>query len=1186
MIKQNTWKICTLAILLYAASLNAQNVAINTSGNSAYVSAILDLSNNNIVGSVGFLPPYVTLPASGFGLSGTASQSNGLLVYNTGGPLSAGLYYWNNTTATWIPMGGGGGSVTAANDGTSLNGTTVVLGGAYNSLLGELTQNTEIPLNGYNLTFSSGGAGMGNIGIDLPVNSSAAQALEIAGATNTVRIDGLGTSGTIYNQVTANTGNLVFANNTNGDLWSLPAPAAASILTSSSTGVLAWQNGTVPTGSGTLNYLARWTPSGAVLGIGITQDNGTRVGIQTTVYAFTVGNLLQVTANATDASAILGTTAQATGYGVQGTNTAGSGTTAGVYGSSTSAAGYGVEGIDNTTGGIGVLGSSSGGGSTGVYGYIGTFPGSGISAGVYASNNTTSIGDQALFAYASGTSSSKSGIYAQNKCTGAGAQYGVQSLVWGNTGTGTGYGFYGAATGTGTTNVGGYFSSSGATNNYGVLVPSAGGNSGFGTITPTTLVQLGNSTTTTGKFSVYSQDFQYGQIQIGNPSSNAEASMQFISGVTAFGDAATSTNGTTNLWNIGAGTYALGGNKFIVSVVSAGPIMTFTSAGIVGIGQTSPNRELEIGGVANTERIDGLGSAGTTFNQVASNKSDLVYANDANGDLWSLPAPAAASILVSSSTGTLSWTTGTPAVGSGTLNYLARWTPNGSTLGIGVTEDNGVTTAINTTATAPVASQMLTVTGNSTATLAIVGITSTASGIGVQGYNTQTSGTSLGVEGYIGALSAPPSPAGVYGGTQTASTYAVLGKNTATGITIGVGGFGSNYVPAMPGNGAGGMFASNNVGAWGTYNTTAYYGMGVQGVGYLGSNTVYNYDWGMSGNIGSTNHSGDAGIFGYYGALIAVPNTPSGVMGVSNVAANNGVYGYNVTGNAASSGCGVVGYTQQTAGFGVLGGNTTSPGVGIFGYGGGSAGSYYQNGEGVMGDGTTMGTIGLANGGTPYAGVWGVTSSNANYFTNNEGVMGSGVYGVMGYGTSYGGFFENTSGWYTYVAGGGYKVLGNGSVSTEVMDEQKQPRVLTCPEAPEVLFEDFGNAKLTNGKIHVDLDKLYANNVTINEKHPLRVIITLNDNCNGVYVTNRTTTGFDVVELNNGTSNASFTYEVIANRAALYNDKNELMRNFADERFAVGPGPIKATSADKDLKKVSSDNGVQKADGEKQNLKK
>src|SRR5580704_5825112 len=103
-------KIWTLPLLLLASGLSAQNVAINNSGNAAYLSAILDLSNNNIAGTVGFLPPYVTLTSLTVftpTLSGLASQSSGLIVYCTGlSAVPAGLYYWNNPTATWVAIGG------------------------------------------------------------------------------------------------------------------------------------------------------------------------------------------------------------------------------------------------------------------------------------------------------------------------------------------------------------------------------------------------------------------------------------------------------------------------------------------------------------------------------------------------------------------------------------------------------------------------------------------------------------------------------------------------------------------------------------------------------------------------------------------------------------------------------------------------------------------------------------------------------------------------------------------------------------------------------------------------------------------------------------------------------------------------------------------------------------------------
>jgi hypothetical protein len=45
----------------------------------------------------------------------------------------------------------------------------------------------------------------------------------------------------------------------------------------------------------------------------------------------------------------------------------------------------------------------------------------------------------------------------------------------------------------------------------------------------------------------------------------------------------------------------------------------------------------------------------------------------------------------------------------------------------------------------------------------------------------------------------------------------------------------------------------------------------------------------------------------------------------------------------------------------------------------------------------------------------------------------------------------------------------------------------------------------------------------IGEKHPLKVFITLEDDCNGVYVTHKSKDGFIVKELRNGNSNAAFS---------------------------------------------------------------
>ena len=88
----------------------------------------------------------------------------------------------------------------------------------------------------------------------------------------------------------------------------------------------------------------------------------------------------------------------------------------------------------------------------------------------------------------------------------------------------------------------------------------------------------------------------------------------------------------------------------------------------LGIGVTTPSQKLHVNGSA---RVTGA------------------YYDSSN-------SPGAAnSVLISTISGTV-WGARGP-LGGGTTNYLARWTPDGNTLGIGVTYDNGTSVGIGTT---------------------------------------------------------------------------------------------------------------------------------------------------------------------------------------------------------------------------------------------------------------------------------------------------------------------------------------------------------------------------------------------------------------------------------------------------------------------------------------------------------
>ncbi len=83
-------------------------------------------------------------------------------------------------------------------------------------------------------------------------------------------------------------------------------------------------------------------------------------------------------------------------------------------------------------------------------------------------------------------------------------------------------------------------------------------------------------------------------------------------------------------------------------------------------------------------------------------------------------------------------------------------------------------------------------------------------------------------------------------------------------------------------------------------------------------------------------------------------------------------------------------------------------------------------------------------------------------------------------------------------------------------------------ESPEVWFEDFGAGQLGSGITTVKLDAAFVQTVGLAKGY--HVFVTPNGDCNGLYVTNQTSTGFEVRELNGGRSNVPFDYRIVGHR--------------------------------------------------------
>ena len=88
----------------------------------------------------------------------------------------------------------------------------------------------------------------------------------------------------------------------------------------------------------------------------------------------------------------------------------------------------------------------------------------------------------------------------------------------------------------------------------------------------------------------------------------------------------------------------------------------------LGIGVTTPSQKLHVNGSARV-----TGAYYDSSNSPGAANSELI--STISGTVWGARGP----------------------LGGGTTNYLARWTPDGNTLGIGVTYDNGTSVGIGTT---------------------------------------------------------------------------------------------------------------------------------------------------------------------------------------------------------------------------------------------------------------------------------------------------------------------------------------------------------------------------------------------------------------------------------------------------------------------------------------------------------
>lgn len=106
--------------------------------------------------------------------------------------------------------------------------------------------------------------------------------------------------------------------------------------------------------------------------------------------------------------------------------------------------------------------------------------------------------------------------------------------------------------------------------------------------------------------------------------------------------------------------------------------------------------------------------------------------------------------------------------------------------------------------------------------------------------------------------------------------------------------------------------------------------------------------------------------------------------------------------------------------------------------------------------------------------------------------------------------------------------IANGTKSAVVETRSYGKRQLYAVESPENWFEDFGKARLGNGRATVKLDPVFTE--TVNTENDYHVFLTPKGDCTGLYVANQSATSFEVRELQGGKSAIEFDYRIVAKR--------------------------------------------------------
>jgi hypothetical protein len=364
---------------------------------------------------------------------------------------------------------------------------------------------------------------------------------------------------------------------------------------------------------------------------------------------------------------------------------------------------------------------------------------------------------------------------------------------------------------------------------------------------------------------------------------------------------------------------------------------------------------------------------------------------------------------------------------------------------------------------------------------------------------------------------------------------------TQTGTTVNVGGEVVGQTGFFRSGNSGTIFQATQTNN-GAGVALAGVAEGTSGIGVEGSGVTGVLGFGLSNGTGVAGQGG-TGVFGFSSptsgfarATVGVLNTTaSGSAAVYGIAQNAsgqtfGVQGYNFSNTDFASGVSGVADGDQNKTFGVTGVSLSPNGTGLWGLG---------QGQSVIGGGV----------GCCVVGVWGDTSSNTPGAAGLVGTADDGqalflANNSTAHLTASINNFENSQHNVAIVSFNGAfgfcntnsdgSLFCTGSKSAVVpVDNSRRQVALYAVESPQNWFEDFGSGHLEIGVGRIALEPTFAQ--TVNTGSDYHVFLTPEGECRGLYVSNKSGSGFEVHELGGGRSNVAFAYRIVALRRGYEN---------------------------------------------------